>query len=231
MKPITLLSLLVPLLALHSVQAQAIRSIEFSVYSQYPLRDVAYHPVDSGALAAGTRPAPPVAIHTHTLARSDPYRFKGTGSIQFYNPQTSKPLGSVSLPRESDQWLLVFLRNPRHPQNPTQHPQYLIYPFNDSFARLPNNSLAFINLSGKRLDGLLANQRVHIGHGASACFGVQASIGMNLWMRGLNGNELLQALSKTYHFTPNNRHLLILFPPVLAGSADLDVRLISEALP
>ena len=151
--------------------------------------------------------------------------------LQFYNTQTFTPVGSVTLPKESNQWLLVFINNPRHQQNPAQHPKYLIYPFDDSYNSLPNNSLVFLNLSGKILDGLMENTRIHIGHGASRIFRAQESIALNLWMPGLNGQELLQAMTQKYHFESNHRHLLIFFQPVLTGSADLDVRLLSKALP
>ena len=231
MKIFTFLGLLVQLVAFHSIQAQAIRAIEFSVYGQYPLRHIAFKPIAPAAIAAGHQPATPVVIETHTLTRSAPYQFKGAGSIQFYNTQTATPVGSVRLPEKSNQWLLLFIHNPRHQRNPAQHPKYLIYPFDDSTSNLPNNSLVFLNLSGKRLDGLMGNTRIHLGPGASGVFRAQERSALNLWMRGSNGNALLQALTKTYHFKPNHRHLLIFFPPVLTGSADLDVRVLSTALP
>lgn len=231
MKIFTLVGLFVQLAALHFTHAQAIREIEFNVYGQYPLRNVAFIPVDPSAIAAGIQPVPPVAISTHTLSRTGPYQFTGVSMLQFYNTQTSTPVGSVTLPKESNQWLLVFINNPRHQQNPAQHPKYLIYPFDDSYNSLPNNSLVFLNLSGKILDGLMENTRIHIGHGASRVFRAQESIALNLWMRGLNGQELLQAMTKRYHFESNHRSLLIFFQPVLTGSADLDVRFLSKALP
>jgi hypothetical protein len=229
MKTATVLCLLVQLMALGSINAQAMRAIEFSVYGQYPLHDIAFKPVDPAAISLGHRSATPIAIQSHTLTRSGPYPFKGARSIQFYNTQTAAPVGRVRLPEESNQWLLLFIHNPRHPQNPAQHPKYLIYPFDDSTSNLPNNSLVFLNLSGKRLDGLIENTRIHIGHGASGVFRAQERSALNLWMRGSNGDTLLQALTKTYHFKPNHRHLMIFFPPVLSGSADLDVRVLSTA--
>ncbi len=52
---------------------------------------------------------------------------------------------------------------------------------------------------------------------------------MNLWARGFDGKKLLPALIKTYRFRPDHRYLMILFPPALRGSVDLDVRLLDEA--
>ncbi|MEM9821900.1 MAG: hypothetical protein AAF985_12545, partial [Bacteroidota bacterium] len=95
---------------------------------------------------------------------------------------------------------------------------------------LPPNSLVFINISGKELDGLLENKRVKLGPGESGSYRVQESLPVNLWTRSFDGRDLLPALIKTYKFKAGHRYLIIFFPPVLRGSVDLDTRLIEESL-
>ena len=52
---------------------------------------------------------------------------------------------------------------------------------------------------------------------------------INLWTPDFSGERLLLTLIKTYQFQANNRYLIIFFPPVLRGFAELDVRFLSEA--
>ena len=53
---------------------------------------------------------------------------------------------------------------------------------------------------------------------------------INLWTPGIYRQKMLPAHIKNYRFKPNYRYLMILFPPVLKGSADVDVRFLSESL-
>jgi hypothetical protein len=210
--------------------AQPLREIEFSVYGQYPLRGVEYSPVSEEAIASGADTAPPVSIKTHSLTRMGPHTFKGGNLISFNDTQSQEQVAEVNLPDNSDKWLLIFIKNPRHKEDPANHVKYLIYPFDDSRRNLPKNGLVFLNISGKELDGLLEDKQVKLSAGESGRYRVQESLPINLWSRDFSGEKLLPALIKTYHFNPDHRYLMIFFPPVLRGSVDLDVRFLSEAV-
>lgn len=209
---------------------QALREIEFTVYGQYPVRNVEFQPTSEAALEAGETPPTPIAIKTHSLARMGPYSFKGGDVITFQDIATKAPVARVNVPKATDQWLLIFVRNPRYKTDPDKQLRYLVYPFNDSRSNLPKNGLVFLNISGKELDGLLEDKRVSLGAGESEAYRVQESLPVNLWARGFDGKELLPALIKTYRFEPDHRYLMIFFPPVLRGSVDLDVRFLAEAM-
>jgi hypothetical protein len=208
---------------------QEIRKIDFTVYGQYPVRGVEYLPVDQTAIALGKEPADPVRIVTHSLARMGPYTFKGGSTISFVESATKSPVAKVRIPQGSEKWLLIFIKNPRHKDNPETNLKYLAYPFNDSLAHLPKNRLIFLNISGKELDGLIEDKRVKLDKGESGSFRVQESLPINLWTRDYSGERLLPALIKTYTFDRNHRYLIIFFPPVLRGSSDLDVRFLSDS--
>ena len=213
-----------------SSSAQPLREIEFSVYGQYPVRGVEYSPISAEAIASGVKAEPQISIETHSLARMGPHLFRGGHLISFRDTASQLVVAQVNLPDVSDKWLLIFIKNPRHKEDPSNNLKYLIYPFNDSRRNLPKNGLVFLNISGKELDGLLENKQVKLSAGESGCYRVQESLPVNLWSRSFNGEELLPALIKTYHFNPDHRYLMIFFPPVLRGSVDLDVRFLSEAV-
>jgi len=70
-----------------------------------------------------------------------------------------------------------------------------------------------------------------VSMGESEAIKVQKSMPISLWARDFRGKRLLPALIKTYQFEAKHRYLMILFPLVLRGSADLDVRFLSEKVP
>ena len=213
-----------------SLQSQPLRTIEFSVYGQYPVHGIEYTPVSPAAIDAGSKAEPPISIETHPLARMGPHTFKGDNQISFYDSSSKELVAQVSLAPESDKWLLIFVKNPRHKEDPSNHSKYLIYPFDDSRRNLPKNGLVFLNISGKELDGLLENKKVKFSAGESGSYRVQESLPINLWSHNFSEEQLLPALIKTYHFNPDHRYLMIFFPPVLRGSVELDVRFLSEAV-
>jgi len=206
------------------------RKLEFTVYGQYPVRNVEYMPISESALQEGEKAPAPIRIQTHSLARMGPHFFKGGDRINFYDTRTKDLVGRVIIPDLSNEWLLIFVRNPRYKDNPDSQLRYLIYPFNDSLKHLPNNSLVFLNISGKKLEGLLEDKRVSLSMGESEAYQIQESLPVNLWASDFEGKELLPALIKTYRFAPNHRYLMIFFAPVLTGSVDLDVRFLAESV-
>ncbi len=213
-----------------SLIAQPLREIEFSVYGQYPVRGIEYTPISETAIASGVKAEPPIIIETHSLARMGPHIFTGGNQISFRDELSQTLAAQVNLPTSSNKWLLIFVNNPHYKKDPSSNLKYLIYPFDDRPKNLPKNGLVFLNISGKELDGLLENKRVKLSAGESATYRVQESLPINLWARDFSGETLLPALIKTYNFTPDHRYLMIFFPPVLRGSADLDVRFLSEAV-
>ncbi|MDQ8194368.1 hypothetical protein QEH59_08020 [Coraliomargarita sp. SDUM461004] len=206
------------------------REIEFNVYGQYPVRNVTYLPINEAALKSGEEVPEPIEIKTHSLARTGPYSYKGDSHLQFYDSTNKNLVAQLTIPPETGRWLLIFVRNPRYKSQSEQQLKYLVYPFDDSLSHLPSNGLIFLNISGKELDGLLEDKRVNLDAGESEIYRVQESLPINLWARSFDGKKLLPALIKTYKFAPNHRYLIIFFPPVLTGSADLDVRFLSESV-
>jgi len=225
-KHIILLLLLSPWL-----HADDTREIEFTVYGQYPVRGVEYNPISDAELANGAKPQPPVEIRTHTLSRMGPYTFKGGNLLRFTDTSSGELVATASVTEASDRWLLIFVRNPLHLNDPENQLKYLVYSFDDSSKNLPRNQLVFLNISGKELEGSLEAKRVKVNVGESEAIKVQKSMPISLWTRDFRGERLLPALIKTYQFQANHRYLMIFFPPVLRGSVDLDVRFLIEKVP
>ena len=216
---------------LASLSAQEFQEIEFTVYGQYPIRgDIEYLPVSREAIAAGAKMQKPVAIRTHSLTRIGPYSFKGGRSISFFDTLTKELVGGVTLPTNSRKWLFLFVKNTLYEDDPENQLKYKIYPFNDSRQNLPNNGLVFLNLSKMELSGTIENRKIDLAPGESEPFRISKSLRIVLKTPDLYGQKMLHAHIKTYRFKPNHRYLMIIFPPVLQGSSDADVRFISESL-
>jgi hypothetical protein len=160
-----------------------------------------------------------------------PYTFKGGNQLRFTDTSSGELVATASVTEASDRWLLIFVRNPLHLNDPENQLRYLVYPFDDSSKNLPRNQLVFLNISGKELESSLEAKRVKVNMGESEAIKVQKSMPISLWARDFSGERLLPALIKTYQFEAKHRYLMILFPLVLRGSADLDVRFLSEKVP
>jgi hypothetical protein len=211
--------------------AQEFQQIEFTVYGQYPIRDdVEYKPVSKEAIAAGAKAEKPITIRTHSLARIGPYSFKGGRQISFFDTLTKEPVAVANLPSDSKKWLLIFVKNTRYDDDPKNQLKYKIYPFDDSRQNLPRNALVFLNLSKMELSGTIEDKEIDLAPGESAPFRIAENLRIVLKTPGLYGRKMLPAHIKNYSFKPNHRYLMILFPPVLKGSADADVRFLSESL-
>lgn len=214
-----------------SLWAQEFQQIEFTVYGQYPIRnDIEYRPVSREAIAAGAKAANPIAIRTHSLTRIGPYSFKGGRSISFFDTLTKELVGGVTLPSDSKKWLFIFVKNTSYEDDPENELKYKIYPFDDSRRNLPKNGLVFLNLSKMELSGTVGSRKVSLAPGESEPFRISQSLRIALKTPDIYGQKMLPAHIKDYRFKPNHRYLMILFPPVLKGSADADVRFLSESL-
>jgi len=216
------------LLCISPCHAEDLRSFEFDVYGQYPVRGVGYDPVSDEAIAQGEEPQPRTPIKTHMLSRVGPYSCIGKDVVNFFDLKSGEMVATVKVTSRSDRWLFVFVRDPRFNRDPENHLRYLVYPFDDSPSNLPKNGLVFLNISGKELDGFIEKKRMQIGHGETDSIEIQESLPLNLWTRDFRGDRLLPALMKTYNLEPNHRYLIIFFPPVLRGSTDLDVRFLPD---
>ena len=211
--------------------AQEFQQVEFTVYGQHPIRDsIEYRPVSKEAIAAGAKAEKPVTLRTHSLIRIGPYSFKGGRRISFFDTLTKELAAVVTLPSDSKKWLLVFVKNTRYEDDPTNQLKYKIYPFDDSRTNLPKNGLIFLNLSKMEISGTIGDIEIDLAPGESDPFRIAESLPIVLRTPDHYGQKMLPAHIKNYRFKPNHRYLLILFPPVLKGSADADVRFISESL-
>ena len=208
--------------------AQEFQQIEFTVYGQYPIKDdVEYRPVSRAAVAAGAKAQKPVSIHTHSLVRKGPYSYKGGNQISFYDSLSKEKVATVTFSPDSKKWLFIFIKNTRYEEDPETNLKYKIYPFDDSRRNLPGNGLVFLNLSKKKLSGTLEDKKFELAPGESEPFRIAESLQVSLWTPDYYGQKMLPAHIKKYGFKPNHRYLMILFPPVLKGSSDVDVRFLS----
>ncbi|MGK0456070.1 MAG: hypothetical protein ACJAUA_000360 [Zhongshania aliphaticivorans] len=211
--------------------AQEFQQIEFTVYGQYPIRnDIEYLPIGREAIAAGAKAEKPVTIRTHSLTRIGPYAFNGGRRISFFDTLTKERVAEVVLPPEAKKWLFIFVKNTRYEDDPENQLKYKIYPFDDSRQNLPKNGLVLLDLSKMKLSGTIGDKKINLAPGESEPFRIAENLRIVLKTPDLYGQKMLPAHIKNYRFKPNHRYLMILFPPVLRGSADADVRFLRESL-
>lgn len=202
-----------------SLNAAPLRTLEFSVYAQQPLRPLSY--------PSSTTEGEFTSIFSHPLSITGPYSFQGGNRIDFYHPQTHALEAQVQLPENSDQWLLVFAKNPDYRAKKEQVLRYRIFALDQREQQHPADQLIFLNLSGYHLNAQINQERLPLPMGPSQPAPVNASAELQLRFARPNQPHLLGWL-KNCQFSLGKRHLLILFPPVLRGSSELDVRQLSR---
>lgn len=210
------------------VATPTLREFQFKTYAHAPISGLTYQPVNEAALTTSSANQPFRTIEFHPLAAMGPYSFSGGSVITFYEEPTREVVARVRVPEHSNQWLFIFVRNPRYADNPQAQLKYLVYSLDHSLVDWPQDQLIFLNFSSQPIEGLINGTRVQIGLGQSAPIKVDGSNLINLWTPDASGQRFLPALIKTYPFEIGHRYLILLFPPVLRGSSDLDVRFLAE---
>jgi hypothetical protein len=215
------------LLAIIHLQAQNTRNLQFTIYSQSPIRELAYHAQPSKNQSS-KHCKQLTQLQHHPLEAVGPYAFRGSATINFYHLHTHAHQAQVDIPSNSDQWLFIFTDNPHFPNHANTLP-YRIYPIDTSLLHWPKNSLIFLNLSGMRLAGRLNQQYSLLGPGESRAYPIAATTRVQL--RSYDAHKIWRtAWLKTITTKPERQHLILLFPPVLSGSNALDARVIIQPM-
>ena len=193
--------------------------IEFSVYAQERLRNIGFESTDG-------------AYHEVTLysgSRSDRFRVRG-GVLRFTQGGAEDRRIAVAevdatlLPPEG---LIVFVPTGSTRRSEKASRRFDFHVVDDSVRQCPVGHLRVLNLSGFDLEGRLGDVSFGLAAGAVS---PAAKVGAGLRV------EIFARKGRTAFYEPdlsleeNERGLLILFPPFLSGSIEVQPRLLREAL-
>ena len=101
---------------------------------------------------------------------------------------------------------------------------YRLFACDDSLGGLPENHLAFLNLTGANLEGLVGETPVELSAGLSEPFSVEPYFGQRAVLVGLTvryEDTHRIVLENRTRFYPGRRTLVVLLPPEKEGSFDV----------
>lgn len=195
---------------------------EFSVYAYQRLPGLYYE--SEGQLF-------PVTFYSSTP--SPRYFYRGPSPLVFFRLQPIPnaevpdavrriPVATADIPLAGGSFLLVFLVDPN-----TRPPlQYPVAVMPDDDRTFPAGSLRLFNATGWTLYGKLGADRFRLRPGSSPAFPIAASESLTLAFE--HAGRLHRGFQQAIEVRPEERCLLLLFPPYVAGSARLQTRSLRE---
>jgi hypothetical protein len=197
-------------------------SVTFTVFSAVPMERVTYFPEPVGS------PLTPVF---YPSARSPRYEFHGRNPLRFYRvtddrtdrPSPSSVVAEAYLPAGVSDVLLIFVPITSVSARGLRH---RIHVLDDGLGRLPRGSVAIINFSGLSLVGTLEGKPLVLRDGLNPSFAVGRSA--KIVLRTPFKERTYQSYADTVDLGPEERALLILFPPYRPGSLEVQSRLLLD---
>ncbi|MFP4542080.1 MAG: hypothetical protein ACLFR7_10665 [Opitutales bacterium] len=163
------------------------------------------------------------------------YVYRGPGRVQLYREERGSdgelydvPMAAVEVPAGMDEVLVLVVN-----QGTDRGPLHL-FATDDGAAALPLNHLAFLNLTGAPLEGLVGEQPVRLGPGRSAALPMESYFGQPSVLLGLavrHEGEARIVLESRERYYPGRRTLIVLLPPSEAGSLQIVAFRLQELAP
>ena len=200
---------------------QALRSIEFFVYSQSRLEGLHFQTLQK---SPHTDPVQirPIPIKSHYLHSTGPYAYYGTPELSFFHANSRQELANLKLKANTPTKLLVFLDNPDYGLAANAL-RYRIVPFSLNPQRALAGQLSFLNLSGLQVVAKVNDHILNLKPNSQLSCRSESQTELQIALAGPRDQWIL-GWKKRFQLPENSAQALILFPPVLAGSSQLDIR-------
>jgi hypothetical protein len=193
------------------------RLLRFTVFSAGPVEGVAFVPQPE---------AIPQRVAFYPTARSPRYEFRGAMPLRFFDVTKGTVVAEAVVPPGIHDALLLFA-----PTQPAAQDgrRFRIFVLDDGVARHGRRGLAIVNLSGLELTGAVGRENVTLASGLNPTLPVGRST--PLTFRTMYRNRSYQSYGATLELQPDERALLILFPPFYSGSLEVQSRLLVDQPP
>jgi hypothetical protein len=189
--------------------------VRFTVFSARPINDLAFLPVVGAA---------PQKLVFYPTARSPRFEYRGPMPLRFVDAGSGAVVAEAKIPPDIREPFLLF--SPATGSAASGGLRYQIAVLDDSHVRHGRGGLAIINLSGMPLSGSVNRETVTLRAGLNPTFAVGRSAKVAL-RTTFNGRSYTSYTGE-FRLAPNERALLILFPPYYKGSLEVQSRLLVD---
>lgn len=194
----------------------AVPSVRFTVFATEPIAGLGYTTQPGGAV---------VPLVFYPTARSPRQEHRGPQPLRLVEIRTGTTVAEVAIPAGWREALLLVTTvssgtGPRH---------YEVTVLDDSPRQRAAGQLQILNLSGLELSGDLNGRRIAIEPGLNPA--LSAGRSARLTLRATFRGRSYLSWHDTITLGPAERALLILFPPYLAGSIEVQTRVLLDESP
>jgi hypothetical protein len=185
------------------------------------LRFTVFSPRPPGAAAFVAAPGqPPTRLRFYPLARSPRYEYRGPATLRFIAPPDRAPLAEAEIPAGVTNALIVLLPAEKAPG------RWRAIVLDDGDSRFRAGQWVLVNLSGLELEGTLNGRPLKPGPGPNPA--EAAPRAGQLVLRTRFREATYQALSTDWTLAEGERALLLLLPPLRAGTFAVQHRLLVD---
>lgn len=191
--------------------------VRFTIFCTRPVVGLSFLPAAE---------AVPVSLVFYPSTRSPRYDYRGAMPLQLIDGQTREVQAEAVIPEGMTDVLLILV-----PMEPPVESglRYQVFVLPDGGSERGAGSFAIINFSGLRLSGTLNGTPVELASGLNAVRSQATRTKLNL--RTKFRNRSYQAYVGEVALEKGERGLLLLLPPVGAGSLEVQSRLLVDELP
>ena len=186
-------------------------TLRFTVFSPRPPQDAAF------VAAPGQ---PPTRLRFYPLARSPRYEYRGPAALRFIAPKDRAPLAEAEIPAGVANALIVLL-----PEEKAAG-RWRAIVLDDGDPRFRAGQVMMVDLSGLELEGTLNERPLKLGPGPNSA--QPAPRTSQLVLRARSRGTTYQALSTDWNLAEGERALLLLLPPLRAGTFAVQHRLLID---
>jgi hypothetical protein len=188
------------------------RTVYFTVFAAEPIEGLAFVAPDGTA----------VPLRFYPTERSPRLQHRGRGPIRIVEARGGAVVAEVSVPAELREVLLLV--QPRPAGGPG--PRVEVTVLDDSARQRAGGQIQILNLSGLALTGELNGRRIELQAGMNPALnaGRSARVVLRTTFRGRS----YTSWHDTIALGPTERALLVLFPPFLAGSVEVQTRVLLD---
>jgi hypothetical protein len=190
------------------------RIVSFTVFAAEPMADLGY-----------VTPAGLVPLRFYPTARSPRYEHRGRQPLRLVRLPGGEPVAEVPIPAAWRDALLLLTRRAAG----SGGFRYEVTPLDDGPGQRAAGQVQMLNLSGLDLMGELNGRRISLDAGLNPALAAGRSA--RLVLRTTFRGRSYLSWHDTITLAPSGRALLILFPPFLSGSVEVQTRVLLDEPP
>lgn len=208
--------------------AQTLQSIEFYIYSQTGLDKIAFQNWQIKP-NTGDGYSYLVPVKNHYLCITGPYLSQIPRELSFFDTASGEKIAAFEVNEDRQSALLIFLDNHDYGIQ-SDALRYQIVPCSLNPRRQEAGQLNLLNLSGLQLIAKVNNQILDLKPNCELSCRPEPQVQLQIALAGPH-KDWIVGWKKSFLMAQHSAQALIIFPPTLSGSSQLDIRRIQLQVP